>query len=204
MSPKPAAATCLAALAVLLSACERNEVVHYRVPKTVSPPPDRASPPTVPAGMTGEVAPPPKPEGSGALTWTLPQGWTEKRGGSAMRFATLTPPVPGRVDVSVTVLAGSAGGEVGNVNRWRGQLNLPPADEATLARERQIVRSRAGEVALYDFTAEGATRTRTVAGLTSIGSSTWFLKMTGDEPAVAAARKDFIRLLESLRLDAAN
>jgi hypothetical protein len=33
------------------------------------------------------------------------------------------------------------------------------------------------------------------------GGSTWFVKLTGDEAAVTAARADFMKILESLRLD---
>src|SRR5512138_2551305 len=101
MSPKSPAALCVAALTLALSACDRDEVAHYRVAKTVSAPADTGSP-AVPASMAGDVAAPPRPQGSGAVTWTLPKGWTEKRGGSAMRFASITPNVPGRIDVSVT------------------------------------------------------------------------------------------------------
>jgi hypothetical protein len=118
-----------------------------------------------------------------------------------MRLATLRPDVAGRIDVSVTVLAGPAGGELANVNRWRGQIGLPPLDGTALEKARGRVESRAGPVALYDFTAEGAAPSRVIAGLATFAGSTWFVKMTGDAAAVAAARTDFLRLLESLRLE---
>ena len=75
--------------------------------------------------------PPPRPTGQGALKWALPKGWTETPG-SGMRYATLTPPGAGKVEMSVVVLPGAAGGELANVNRWRGQIGLPPLDEAAL------------------------------------------------------------------------
>lgn len=200
MANLKARAALLAALA--LSACQGDEVAHYRVPK------DRPAPapgaPAAPPGMAGEVPAPPRPTGGGALAWTLPEGWTETRGGDAMRFATLKPPVEGRVDVSVTVLPGPAGGELANVNRWRGQIGLPPLDEATLAGARRAVTARAGQVSLYDFTSDGQSRSRVIAGLTSVGGNAWFIKMTGDERAVGAARADFLRIVESLRLADAN
>lgn len=193
-----------ALLALSLGACQRDEVAHYRIPKEQ---PEAAAPggpaggaPSAPPGIAGDVPAPPRPSGEGALAWTLPRTWTETRGGSAMRFATLRPPVEGRIDVSVTVLPGEAGGELANVNRWRGQIGLPPLDQAALAGARRAVATKAGEVSLYDFTSEGQARSRIIAGLASAGGNAWFIKMTGDERAVGAARQDFIRIVESLRL----
>ena len=121
-----------------------------------------------------------------------------------MRYATLKAPVDGRLDVSVTVLPGEAGGELANVNRWRGQIGLPNLDEGTLAAARRPVETKAGVVSLYDFTSEGTQRSRVVAGLALVEGNTWFIKMTGEAPAVEKAHADFLRIVESLHLDAAN
>jgi hypothetical protein len=99
------------------------------------------------------------------------------------------------------VLPGPAGGELANVNRWRGQIGLTPLDEAALAKARKSVKAKVGEVALFDFTSEGTARSRVVAGLISTQGNTWFVKMVGDLDPVGGARRDFIRILESLRLD---
>jgi hypothetical protein len=207
----PRATWIAAAAALALAAgCRRDEVTHFRVPKQ-APLAAVESAGMDPGGMGaahggmaaagGEVPAPPAPTGSGALRWTLPKGWTESLSGGAMRYATLKPAVPGRVDASVVVLPGPAGGELANVNRWRGQIGLPALQEPDLASARKTLRSRAGTVSAYDFVSEGEKRTRTIAGLLSADGNTWFVKMTGDAEAVGAARADFIRLLESLRLE---
>jgi hypothetical protein len=118
-----------------------------------------------------------------------------------MRYATLVAPVQGKVDVSVTVLSGDAGGELANVNRWRNQIGLPPMDEATLARARKPVGAKVGPVSLYDFTSDAPPRRRVVAGYTQVAGNTWFVKMSGDEGPVGEARRDFVRIVESLRLE---
>jgi len=146
--------------------------------------------------MAGDVAAPPRPEGG--LAWTLPKGWEQNLSGG-MRYATLKAPQPGKLDISVVVLPGPAGGELANVNRWRGQIGLSPIDEGGLRAARKPVRTKAGEMALYDFTSDGQVKTRVVAGLTESQGNTWFFKMVGDADPVAAARADFIRLLESVR-----
>jgi hypothetical protein len=205
MAHSRSGAAFLAVAVVLpLAACQRDEVAHYRVPKERPPAADPGEPATAPPGMSGDVPEPPQPSDGTGLAWTLPGTWTETRGGDAMRFATLKPPVQGRVDVSVTVLPGPAGGELANVNRWRGQIGLPPLDEPGLAGARRAVATKAGTVALYDFTGQGQARSRVIAGLASAGGNTWFIKMMGDERAVGAARQDFIRIVESLRLEPTN
>jgi hypothetical protein len=151
--------------------------------------------------MSGDVPAPPRPAGSSALKWTLPKGWTESTSGG-MRYATLKPPVEGKIDVSVVVLPGPAGGELANVNRWRGQIGLPPIDEPALAAAHKAIRSKAGTVSLYDFESQGEKRTRVLAGLiTTADGNTWFLKMVGDSGVVGAESSQFLHLLETLRFD---
>jgi hypothetical protein len=194
----PAGATLGASLllaAALVGGCGKEEVSHYKVPKEQP----AAAAPAPPPSMAGDVAAPPRPEHG--LRWKLPRGWTEAPAGS-MRYATLKPPVQGKIDVSVTVLPGPAGGELANVNRWRNQIGLGPLDEASLAKARKVVKSAAGAVSLYDFAGSGEKGSRMIAGLllASDGNS-WFLKMVGDDAPAAAARADFLAMLESLRLE---
>jgi len=194
----PGKTTRLAAVLALLAgatACDRDEITHFRVAKVPAAPPAAAAP----AGMAGDVPPPPKPAG-GSLRWTLPRGWTEAEGG-AMRFATFKVPVKGTADASVVVLPGPAGGELANVNRWRGQIGLPALDEPGLAAARKVLATKAGPLRVYDFAAGGTTGKRLLAGLTEAAGNTWFVKMTGDAGAVGAARDDFMKLLGSLRFD---
>jgi hypothetical protein len=203
---KPALCALAAALAASSAGCRREEVVHARVPKeqeAVAAPGGgpMAGGPAAGGPMAGDVPAPPRPSGAGALKWSLPKGWTET-GGGGMRYATLKPPGEGRIDVSVVVLPGVAGGELANVNRWRGQIGLPALDEASLAAARREVATKAGKVSLYDFEAGGQAKTRMIAGLLETpDGNTWFLKMVGDAGPVAASRAGFVHLLETLHLD---
>jgi hypothetical protein len=184
----------IAAACLLAAGCDRGEVTYFRVAKPV---PTLAA--AAPAAPAPDVAPAPRPE-SGGLRWTLPAGWTESRGGQ-MRFATLKPPVVGKIDGSVVVLPGPAGGELANVNRWRGQIGLPAIDEAALAGARKVIQTKAGPLRVYDFTNGGKNGSRVVAGLTESGGNTWFVKLSGDAGSVGAARDDFMKLLRSLRFE---
>ena len=216
----------LAASAGLLLSpgCGRDQVSHASVAKEAPAPapamgsthgsapmamppgamPQGAMPPgTMPPGaMPGaQLPPPPRPTGQGALKWSLPKGWTETQG-SGMRYATLTPPGQGKVEMSVVVLPGAAGGELNNVNRWRGQIGLPPMDEAALGQARKAVKSKVGPVSVYDFTSAGEIKSRMVTGLLATpDGSTWFFKLMGDADPVGKAKPAFMKYLETLHLD---
>jgi hypothetical protein len=200
----------LLSLALVAVGCKDDGVRHYRVAKGEAAPHSHTHdampeghPATgeAPGGMKGDVAPPPRPTGPGTLQWTLPKGWTEIAGEGGMRYATLKAPEADGVDISVTVLSSRGGGELANVNRWRGQISLAPIDEAAMAKARRSVTSKAGKVSVYDFTGEGANQDRLVAGLLEApDGNTWFLKMKGKPASVAKALSNFNRFLESLRL----
>lgn len=184
------------AMAGAMSCDGGGDVTHFRVPKRTAPAPGHVTS----ASMAGEVPAPPSPGKGGALRWTLPKGWGESMGGQ-MRFATLAPPVPGKVDASVVVLSGEAGGELANVNRWRSQIGLPPIDGAALASARRTVTTKAGPVSVYDFSSGGDGGSRVVAGLVLAQGDAWFVKLSGDAAPVAAARDDFMKIIGSLRFD---
>jgi hypothetical protein len=198
---RAAAALGAAVLLAALAGCRRDEITHFKVPKATGMQAMATGGGAGGPSMAGDVPPPPAPGAGGALRWRLPRGWKEAQGGGPMRYATLTAPVQGKVDVSVVLLQGPAGGELANVNRWRNQIGLPPLGEDALPTARKTQRTKAGDVALYDFVSEGTVKTRTVAGFTVVAGNTWFLKMTGDAGAVESARPAFLELIGSLYLD---
>ena len=191
----------IVAALLVAAGCSRDEVAHYRVPKAdPAAAPSQGSTGAMGAASPGALPPPPDASTTGTLQWSLPKGWTETRSAGGMRYATLKPSTPGKLDVSVTVFPGQAGGEIANVNRWRNQIGLPPVDEAALARDRKTLAAPVGSVAVFDYTSDGKEKTRVVAGILFAGGNSWFVKMVGDAGPVAASRADFVRLLESLRL----
>lgn len=188
-------------------ACKQETVTHARVAKTALPPapgPGAMGGPMgggMAGGAAGQLPPPPRPAAGASLKWTLPAGWTQDAG-SGMRYATIKAPTPGKLDISVVVLPGAAGGELANVNRWRGQLGLAPVEESALAALRAPLQSKAGAMSVYDLVSDGEQKSRMVAGLLmAADGSTWFLKMVGDDSAVGANKAEFVHLLETAHFE---
>lgn len=94
---------------------------------------------------------------NGNPQWQLPEGWREEAG-TGMRFATLivdeqSPPLELTVIALPTVGGDFSEQLLANVNRWRGQLTLPPLTQDDLARETQTIRLSGGQTVTWvDFT----------------------------------------------------
>lgn len=173
-------------LLLTLTACGDEAITRSRVPKDE----DAAAPVA--------QAPAASPKG---LRWTLPAGWKELPGGG-MRLATFVPPGGLKTEATVVALPGDSGGELANANRWRGQIGLPPTDEAGMAAARTTLKANIGPVTVYDFTGAGEVRTRMIVAVISTGGMTWFFKLMGDAAATESARAGFMIIIEGLTPDA--
>ena len=144
-----------------------------------------------------QVPIPARPQGSAALAWSLPDGWSEEAG-SGMRIATLRPAMFPSVEVTIIALEGPAGGELANVNRWRDQIGLPRVEANALGSTRTRVASQAGEVIVHELL--GPNGTEVITGIVSSPDShTWFLKLAGDSQSLSAVRNNFLRWMRTLR-----
>ncbi len=94
----------------------------------------------------------------GKPQWELPAGWTEEQSDQASRFATIrTSDAPGALEVTVIPLQISASGskaddELANVNRWLGQLQLPPIAAAQLEETIERLPTKTGTAIFLDAT----------------------------------------------------
>ncbi len=64
-------------------------------------------------------------------TWTVPSGWQEGQLAQFLVAKYVIAGADGTAAVNVSSLAGDGGGLLANVNRWRGQLGLPPLEAMT-------------------------------------------------------------------------
>jgi hypothetical protein len=186
-----------------LAAAERENFIRWIESVKPAAPADPAKVPmhgTAPGeGMTPPPAPPAAPAGDGSVTWQLPDGWAPANGSSA-RYATIavTGTDGSKGEIAVTHFPGDVGGDLANVNRWRGQIGLAPIDEAALAPS--VTQITAGPKAIKVIDATGP-KNRCAAGWTSHGGETWFFKFTGPDALVGAEKAKFTAFLESIRFN---
>jgi hypothetical protein len=174
---------------------------------------DTVAPPPAPAPMsantggndTNAPTPPPIETAQGApLQYTLPAGWQEKPL-TPMRLASFKAAAPNgkETDVSVVSLPGIAGGDLANVNRWRGQVQLRPIDEDTLAKSAEHVTANGHEYLLVDLVSDGpinGQKQRILAAILDENDRSWFIKMTGEDAAVASQKSAFTDFLNGLKI----
>jgi hypothetical protein len=207
----------LSALCLASAGCRDREVTAYRVPKEkeASAPETAAqaaqpapSTPNAPAASAPVASAPATmantavPTAQGAdLIWTAPSHWVVKPA-SAMRKGSYAVPVQGGTpaDLSITAFPGDVGGEAANLNRWRGQIQLPPSSEAELASA--VTRFEQGglKFAVVDF---DNGQTRVLGAIVPVRGSTWFFKLTGPAAAIAQEKPAFLAFLKTVKAPAA-
>jgi hypothetical protein len=107
-----------------------------------------------------------------------------------------------KAETTVTVLSGAAGGAgnvLANVNRWRGQVDLPEIDEQQLQKE-----SRQLEIAGIESTyvaLHGRQQSSILGVIIPRESDIWFIKMTGDTPLVEREQERFEKFAQSLKFE---
>jgi hypothetical protein len=89
-----------------------------------------------------------------------------------------------------------AGGDFANVNRWRGQVGLPPLADDEIAKLAEKITVAGQPADLYDL-AGGAQRILGV--ILHRDATAWFFKMTGDADLVENQKSAFISFLKTLQ-----
>ena len=128
------------------------------------------------------------------LTWTAPADW-KPTAGSAMRKGSYAVTGPeGAADLSITAFPGDVGGDLANVNRWRGQLGLPPV--GTVAEAAQPLDANGLKMLVFEGANNGQ---RMVAAIVSRPAETWFFKLTGPDALVARTKPAFLDFLRTVK-----
>ncbi len=163
---------------VLISGCKQEEIRAYRVPKEM-----------------GNSAPVAQEEThSQEVGWSVPDSWREAETTNSMRLATFM--TESDLEVAITAFPGDVGGLLANVNRWRGQIGLPPIDEQSL--ESHVEALDGSDVIIVD---EVGTDQRLIGTVISVGDGkTWFVKVMGAEDAVGQIKSDLVAFSASFHL----
>jgi hypothetical protein len=179
-----------------VSGCRDREITAYRAPKdpVVTMP---AAPGAAPGGdnMAGTAV----PTGGDSLVWTAPAQWTAKPAGAMRKGSYAVKGDGGEADLSITAFPGDTGGLLANINRWRGQVSLPPltADQLEANREHVDLGPLHAEVVDFGGSANG-TPTRLLGAIVPNGGETWFFKLMGPDALVAKEKPAFLEFLRTV------
>lgn len=205
----------LAALTLSLAACRDQKVASYRVPKEKDPVmpaanADAATAPNAPmmppaasganANPNSNMAATAVPTASGAgLVWSAPAAWKTKPA-SAMRKGSYAVGDSGaEADLSITAFPGDVGGELANINRWRGQVSLPPLADADVAASVTRTKENGLAITIVDFAGTGANAQRVLGAMVPFAGATWFFKLIGPDAVVAKAKPEFLAFVKTVQ-----
>ncbi|GAB5560548.1 MAG: hypothetical protein SynsKO_21950 [Synoicihabitans sp.] len=168
---------------IMFTACSRDEVRTYQVPKEAAP--------ELPATASSPAET--RPAGGGELTWQAPDHW-EELAASGMRRGSFTLRGDGdqTADLSIIAFPGDVGGLAANVNRWRGQVGLSPLAPAQVDASIEHADTAYFHVDFVSMEGEAAgAPTRIDGAIFSHGGESWFVKLMGPTDLVAAESTNF-------------
>ncbi len=174
---------------LLLAAC-REPIRVYEVAR----PPDNPSARPIPGTGAGTSDSRPADAPALALHWHPPAAWREEAAVGFRRGSFKLGPTDQAADLSITAFPGPAGGLRENINRWRGQLALPPLAETE---EPAAPLSGAAMPGMLWVELDGGPA-GILGGIVTEGAETWFFKLSGPASTLAAVREEFRTFLLSV------
>lgn len=123
-----------------------------------------------------------------------------------MRKATyMIPGSGGEAELAISTFGGEVGGELANVNRWRGQagIELPPISEADLATAVTRREHNGLKFGIVDFAGSTPAKQRVIGAWVPFAGGTWFFKLNGSAAQLEKDKATFLAFLESVKPAAA-
>jgi len=193
----------LALVIGLTTGCQKEEITTYRIPKEQHPSAKTAAstpPATSPTPAGGDMANTAVATASGApLAWTPPAAWTAKPAGAMRKGSYTVKGDEGEADFAITAFPGDVGGDLANLNRWRGQLSLPPLNQSDFAAATEHVDHNGLHMTVVDILGTGDKPQRILGAMIPHGGATWFFKLTGPAALVAREKPAFTAFLATIK-----
>ena len=209
MIPRSVPPALVALIAVFAGSCRQPKVESYRVPKETvaetAPSPHAGSRPMAgPTPGDGSMANTPVATATGAgLTWTAPAQWKPKPESAMRKGSFAITGEGGEADLSITAFPGDVGGDLANLNRWRGQLELPPITQAQFDTATTHLDRNDLHMTVVDIVGTGPNAKRILGAMIPHGGSTWFVKLMGPDALVAREQAAFAAFLDTIKPAAA-
>ena len=136
----------------------------------------------------------------GQPSWQVPAGWQEVPAGQFLvaKF-NITGSGGATAAVNVSMSAGDGGGLAANVNRWRGQLGLPPETEMLQPPQIDVAGGKASLMDISGKDARTGQPTRLVGVIVPMNGQTWFYKLMGDAKVVESQKAAFTQFVQGVK-----
>ena len=151
-----------------------------------------------------EAPEPPSTDRPSAPAWTVPDDWSTHEEPRIMAAATFRGGLGADAPViTVTPLAGTGGGLLANLNRWRGQVGLDPVDSLDAQEASQILidDQPSPYFNLASPNPGPSPSRRLLIAVLQRSDRTWFFKMDGGASQVEQQKLSFELFVQSVRFD---
>jgi hypothetical protein len=178
----------------LITACSRDEIETYQVPKEAPAAPAvqmQAQQPAIRSASTAEASPSVLP-----FTAETSAAWTVKPG-SGMRIVSYS--IEG-TSIDFYLISLSMGDVPSNVNRWRGQIGLSPATPEQIASELQTFQADGHDVNYIELYNPDSGK-GIIAAIMDLAPSYWYFTAKGSVEELKANAGDIKEFLKSLQLN---
>ncbi len=187
------------AMVVCLVGCEENQQVdRYTVTHSRAIANAPASHMTQPS--VGAEQLPPAPSNS-RYRWIAPDDW-EAQELSSMRLGSYLIPVGDETgDLSVIQLAGTGGGRLNNLNRWREQVGLQTVEEDSPEAAGKTVSTSLGEIVYWKLAGETDEDPAMLAAMLFGDQHVLYIKLTGNTMMINTLEDQYAAFLSSFRFE---
>lgn len=180
-------------LAGTLAGCaSKDEPRRYQEPqeKTAESAPDMGTR----APMT------PRPSGGPTLVYATPKGWVSGNVGGMRKAAFVVQDGDRKVEVTAIDLAAQSGTLLANVNRWRGQIQLPEITQSELDKAASRIQVADVEGNYVELLGPEGTKSRqAILGVVAMrGEQVWFFKLWGDAELALREKTRFQEFVKSI------
>jgi len=179
-------------LSLFIACSKEPSVQKYKVSKTTVPQADVMASAGAGSDAVTDTGLP--------FTWVTPSNWVEGKA-SSMRFASYDIPLSNGEtgDFSLVQLGGGAGGTMANINRWRGQIGLGPAQPEELAQVAHLHNTAQGQQYLHITLINPDNPSSAIAaGIFEQPEFVLFAKFTATAAGLEEARLDFEAFCNSI------
>lgn len=186
---------------MLAAGCKREENIRaYDAPK--DPPPGVTVASKTMGGEDGN-----SDVGEGKIHWVVPPAWKQVAAPQMTQAAyqvSENPPVL----LTVSRIASRGSEEetaLANLNRWEGQLKLPPTSQANMDKVAMPIKLAGRTARLINLSSPASTtpRQQMLAALVPDGDSAWAFKIMGPPDVVTPQAKSFAEVVMSVHFDSA-